>query len=159
MGENVENQTNERFEIQVRPELAPPQASSQQVMGKVVISAIVAALIGAVAWGLITYYSNTEVGLVAWAIGGLVGLAVAYMAKSQLEQGHLIISVLCSVAGVIGGKYLDYYLEVKDIEKELGVSLNGEVSFTDMFGGYDILWIALAVITAWTLPRRMIGRF
>lgn len=121
--------------------------------------AAVAALVGAVAWGLITFYSDTEIGVLAWAIGGLVGLAVAFSAKSRLAQNHLIISVAFALAGVIGGKYLDYYLSVKEIEDELGVSLDGVVSFGDMFGGYDILWIALAVITAWTLPTRMSGRF
>ncbi|MFC5531733.1 hypothetical protein [Cohnella yongneupensis] len=150
---------NDRFEVQVRPELAPPQASAQQVMTRVVIAAIAAALIGAVAWGYISYESNKELGLLAWAIGALVGYAVAFMAKSSLRQNHLVISVICALGGVIGGKYLDYYLIVRDIEKEFGISLDGELSFTDMFGGYDILWIAFAVVTAWTLPSRMLGRF
>lgn len=38
-------------------------------------------------------------------------------------------------------------------------ALAGVVGFADTFGGYDVLWFALAVITAWTLPKRMIGRF
>lgn len=128
-------------------------------MGKVAALAAVAALVGAIAWGLITFYSNTEIGVLAWAIGGLVGLGVAFAAKSQLAQNHLVVSVAFALAGVIGGKYLDFYLSVKEIEDELGISLDGAVSFGDAFGGYDILWIALAAITAWTLPKRMSGRF
>lgn len=159
LGETVENQTNDRFDVQLRPELAPPLASSQQVLVRVAIVAIVAAIIGAVGWGLISYYSNSEIGIVAWAIGGLVGVAVAYMAKAQLAQNHLVIGAVCAIAGVVGGKYLDYYLVVRDLEREFGFSLDGEVSFADTFGGYDVLWFALAVLTAWTLPKRMIGRF
>ena len=155
----MENQTNDRFEVQLRPELAPPQASQQQVLIRVVAAAIVAALVGAVGWGLISFYSESELGIVAWAIGGLVGVAVAYAAKGQLAQNHLVIAAVLALGGVIGGKYLDYYLVVRDFEKEYGFSLDGAVSFSDMFGGYDILWIALAVITAWTLPNRMVGKF
>lgn len=155
----MENQTNDRFDVQLRPELAPPQATSQQVLIRVAVVAIVAAIVGAVGWGLISYYSERELGIVAWAIGGLVGIAVAYMAKTQLAQNHLVIGAVCALAGVIGGKYLDYYLVVREIEQELGISIDGEVSFADTFGGYDVLWFALAVITAWTLPKRMIGRF
>lgn len=155
----MENQTNDRFDVQLRPELAPPQASQQQVLVRVVAAAIVAALVGAVGWGLISFYSESELGIVAWAIGGLVGVAVAYAAKGQLAQNHLAIAAVLALGGVIGGKYLDYYLVVRDFEKEYGVSLDGAVSFSDMFGSYDILWIALAVITAWMLPHRMVGKF
>lgn len=156
--QTVENQTNDRFEVQSHLNPQEVHSDPQQVMSKVVISAILAGIIGAVAWGLISFYSEREIGYVAWGIGALVGFAVANFAKSALTQNHLVVSVICALGGVIGGKYLDYYLIVRDLEKELGASLDGLVSFRDMFGGYDILWIALAVITAWTLPQRMSGR-
>ncbi|WEK55677.1 MAG: hypothetical protein P0Y55_06420 [Candidatus Cohnella colombiensis] len=141
--------------VVTEPETAP---EPQPVMGKVVIGAAAAAVVGAVAWGLISFYSERELGILAWGIGALVGFAVAFMAKKDLIQNHLILSVVFGIGGVIAGKYIHYTMLINDLEKKLGISLAGETSFTDMFEGYDILWIALAAYTAWTIPKRMAGR-
>jgi len=129
-------------------------------MAKIAGGAFVAAIAGAVVWALIAYYGKYELGILASGIGALVGVAVAFLANKNVNQTHQIISVVFGLFGVIAGKYITFYLIKQEIEKELGElgefakAIMSSISFGDMFEAYDILWIALAAVAAWTIPTR-----
>ena len=102
-----------------------------------VLAGLVAAIVGGVVWGLIVKWTDYEVGFVAWGIGFLVGVAIAAAARGarglvlqevaeRETQGFVEISVLSTDT-------VDLFLE------ELGT----------VFDWIDILWVGLAVYTAW----------
>ena len=61
-----------------------------------------AALLGALIWGGIGYATHSEIGIVAWGIGGLVGTA-AVLFGLRGQQGAVIAAAL-TVAAIFGGK-------------------------------------------------------
>jgi hypothetical protein len=151
MGDHLEGQG---FGNDVSPSVT--QQVEQVSLGKIIGGALAASLVGAIVWALIAYYGNFELGILAMGVGALVGITVAYLAKRSVVQSHQVISVIFGLAGVIAGKYFTYYLIVKEIEADMGVSIKelGLVTFSDMFEAIDILWIVLAAAAAWTIPKK-----
>lgn len=81
-------------------------------MFKGLIAGLVAGVVGAAAWGALTFFTHREFGIVAWGIGLLVGFAVfkAMGAKASAASGVLAAVVaLCTIAG---GKFTAVYIEV-----------------------------------------------
>ncbi len=134
------------------------QQQTQTSIGKIIAGGFAASLVGAVVWALISFYGEYELGILASGIGALVGVAVAYIAKNNVEQTHQVVAVIFGLFGVIAGKYIAYYLMVKQLENEMGLDMQGLVSFSDMFEAIDILWIVLAAVAAWSIPQKMAGR-
>lgn len=75
-----------------------------------VLVASVVALILAFVWKLITIQTGYEFGIVAWAIGGIIGF-VAARTGGRGEVAAVACAVL-AVCAILGGKYMieDYYL-------------------------------------------------
>ncbi len=84
---------------------------------------LLAACAGALVWAAVSYFTGYEVGYVAWAIGGLVGLAtVKFGGRGVACAG---VAAVLTVAGIAGGKLLGTRFVV---EKELQDAW--EASFT-----------------------------
>lgn len=122
-----------------------------------VLAALAAALIGGAVWALIVVSMEYELGIVAWAIGGLAAFAVAKTARAitPLHQG---VAVVASLLGILLGKYFAYaHILAGGVD---GI-FNGEIfglfteNIKDMFGGMDIVFVLLAVVTAWQLPVKL----
>ena len=67
-----------------------------------IVAACIAAVVGAVAWGVIAKATGYEVGYVAWGIGGLVGLAAVKVGGRGAD-----LAVLCaglSLVAILAGK-------------------------------------------------------
>ena len=121
-----------------------------------------AAIVGGVVWGLIVKISDYEVGIVAWGIGFLVGTVVVLAARGAKGQSLQVIAVISALVGVLLGKYLSFAFSVQEEAEALGFSI-GLVSsemfrifrenLDDVFGLFDLLWIGLAVFTAWRVPQ------
>ena len=117
---------------------------------------------GGVVWGLIVKISDYEVGIVAWGIGFLAGTAVVLAARGAKGQSLQVIAVVCALVGVLLGKYLSFAFSVQEEAEALGFTI-GLVSsemfrifrenLGDVFGLFDLLWIGLAVYTAWRVPQ------
>jgi hypothetical protein len=123
---------------------------------------IAAALAGGVIWGLIGEWSNYEVGVAAWGIGFLVGTAVVFGARGQRGLPLQVLAVVLALAGVLIGKYLSFVWSLQGDLKELGISLpvfSGDTvdlfmdDKSDVWSGWDLLWIGLAVVTAFRIPQ------
>lgn len=93
-------------------------------MIKAVLFGVVAALVGAAAWGGIAYVTNYEIGWIAWGIGLLVGFAVMFGCGSQAGPTSGILAVVLTCLSIVGGKYAAVELT---LQKELQGSEMNEV--------------------------------
>ena len=124
-------------------------------------ASLAAGIVGGVVWGLIVKWSNYEIGIVAWAIGFLAGTVVAVVAGRARGPHFQAIAVVGALVGVLLGKYLSFAFSVQEDADSIGVSigiLSSEMfrffreNLSDVFGLFDLLWIGLAVFTAWRIP-------
>jgi len=126
-------------------------------------AALLAALAGGVAWGLIVKWTGYEVGIIAWGIGFLTGNAVVLATRGGKGQTLQAIAILTALLGILLGKYLSYAFQIQDEAEEAGVSLGlfsedmrsfFREDLDSVFGLFDLLWVGFAVYTAWRVPQR-----
>lgn len=82
-------------------EQSPPQGGPTPVS---LIAALCAAFAGMFLWAGVTFLSGYEVGIVAWALGGLVGLASVRFGGRGVTSAS--VAAVLTVAGIAGGKLL-----------------------------------------------------
>jgi len=143
------------------PTMAPmtePTTESPRPLALAVAAGLVAAVVGGIAWGLIVKWTDYEVGIVAWGIGLLSGAAVALAAGRARGPALQAIAVASALVGILLGKYLSYAFVVQEQAQEAGVEIGlfsteiRDFFFEDLgsvFGLFDILFVGLAVYTAW----------
>ena len=126
---------------------------------------VVASIVGGVLWGLVVLTTDYEIGFMATGIGLLSGYAVLFFTEKK-GLPLQAIAVGSSLVGIVVGKYIIFYSILKDVliselgEAAGGISiLSGEVvrlfflSIGELASPYDMLWIVLAVVAAWRIPR------
>lgn len=127
-----------------------------------IAAGLVAAVVGGVIWGLIVKLSDYEVGFVAWGIGFIAGTAVVLASRGARGPRLQVVAVVSALLGVLLGKYLSYAFVVQEEAKSFGESIglfSGDMVsfFRDdldvVFGLFDLLWVGLAVFTAWRIPQ------
>ncbi len=139
------------------PAVAGPIREEPRPLGLALGAGLVAAVVGGVVWGFVVKLSDYEVGIVAWGIGLLVGLAVAGVSRAR-GPALQAVAVLCALVGILLGKYLSYAFVLQEEAEAAGVDVG--LFSSDMwsffrqdldvvFGWFDLLWIGLAVYTAW----------
>jgi hypothetical protein len=128
---------------------------------RAVVAGLGAAVVGGVVWGLIVKWSEYEVGFVAWAIGFLAGMAVLTATGGRKGIPLQAIAIVSALVGIVIGKYLSYAWVLQKVADEqtgglvdISVFSRDTVDFFredlgEVFGWIDLLWVALAVITAW----------
>jgi hypothetical protein len=97
--------------------------SAESLTSTTFLVALLAAGAGALAWGAVAYFSGYEVGYVAWALGGLVGMATMRFGGRGTKCA--IMAAVLTVASIAGGKLLGTRFVV---EKE--IRENCEATFT-----------------------------
>ncbi len=141
---------------------APPAGSVIQSL----IGGVLAALAGGAAWAVLVIISGYEIGFAAIGIGVLSGSAVLLFSRGGVGPLFQGIAALSSVLGVAVGKYVHYFYYLKEaVTEEYGIEVAANVRLLSVgvlesfimdagsfLGGLDILWVALAVITAWKIP-------
>ena len=128
-----------------------------------VLGAVFAAIIGGAIWLAIAITTEYELGIIAWVIAGIAGYLVSVLAKRQTTVVHQVIAVIASLLGILLGKYFIYgyfvgYESISGIFSNEALSTFPEflsTNFMDVFSGMDIVFVALAVITAWQLPAKL----
>lgn len=133
-----------------------------------IIGGFVAAITGGVLWGLLVIYTEHEYGMAALGLGFIAGAAVALFSRGVKGVSLQVIAVGASLLGIIIGKYFTFYHFLKQaIASESDVNAAANVNLfsigliqmffkniSAMVSGYDILWVLLAVATAWSIPKR-----
>jgi hypothetical protein len=126
------------------------------------LAGLAAAIVGGIAWGLIVRWSDYEIGFAAWGIGFIVGTAVVIGAQQQRGLPLQLIAVVLALAGIVIGKYLAFVWIGQDELDKLGVDIPVFSTDTmrlfwnlkgDIWGGWDLLWVGLAVVTAFSIPQ------
>ncbi len=132
-----------------------------------IAGALGASLIGGILWGLIVITTNHEIGYMALGIGWLAGYAVVKLSGEKKGVPFQIIAVASSLVGILIGKYLtfEHFLEA-EILKSYGADAAAAISIFSgkvilfffsnigsMLNGYDALWVILAIVTAWKIPK------
>lgn len=137
--------------------------SAAGILVPALLAGLVAAAVGALAWGLIVRWTDYEVGIVAWGIGFVVGTAVVAGARGRRGPPLQVVAVACSLLGILLGKYLSFAFAIQELAEEEGfdVGLFSREMFDlfreelgTVFGLFDLLWAGLAVFTAWRLAQR-----
>lgn len=125
------------------------------------------ALIGGLIWGMIALGTGYEIGWIAWGIGWLTGVGVVTFARGRRGRPLQLVAVASAVLGIMIGKYFAFFGLLKEyVGQELGAEAVAELSMfspgaiqlfgmslTGMVSGFDLLWIFLAVGTAWGIPK------
>src|SRR5262245_59293262 len=123
-----------------------------------------AAVVGGIAWGLIGRWTDYEIGFAAWGIGFIVGAAVVFGAQGKRGTPFQLLAVALALAGIVLGKYLAFVWTGQDVLHEVGFTFGLPIfstdtvrlfweSRSDVWGGFDLLWAGLAVVTAFRLPQ------
>lgn len=69
------------------------------------IGAAVGGLVGAAIWAAVAYYTNFEIGWIAWGIGVLAGFGAILGAKSEGDTATGGIAAVAAIAGIAAGKF------------------------------------------------------
>jgi hypothetical protein len=132
------------------------------------IAAGAAAILGGILWGVIVIVTDYEIGFMATGIGLLTGYATARLARAKGLPLQLI-AVSAALVGIFIGKYLTFYDALRQfVTEDYGRAAAAQVLWFDpeVFGlflqnlgsllsPYDILWVALAVLAAWRIPKAL----
>lgn len=147
------------------------QAAMETFTGKSLAPALwggmSAAVLAGLVWGAIAHFGNMEVGWVAIGVGWLCGVAVVWAAGGKKGFPLQAVAVACSILGLVIGKYLTLYFALKAYLVEKGNTEAAEqlglfswkmleifqAGIVNMVNGFDLLWVALAVYTAWNIPK------
>jgi hypothetical protein len=136
------------------------ERSAAALLLPAILAGLVATVVGGVVWGLIVKWTDYEVGFAAWGIGFLVGLAVATAARAR-GLVLQVVAVLCALLGILIGNYLSFVWVLQNAaEDEFGEAVDIPVFSMDtfdlfrdnldtIFGWIDLLWVGLAVVSAW----------
>jgi hypothetical protein len=127
---------------------------------------MLAAVLSAVGWALVGAGTGMEIGWLAWGVGVLCGFAVAVgWQDSDMMPG--VAAAGCAVFGILLGKFmLLYFVVIPHFAQLAGVPVEafrevlaanggyGEI-FKEMFDPMDLLFIGLAIISAFKLASGM----
>jgi len=132
-----------------------------------VIGGVLAAIIGGAVWGVVAIATRYELGYLAWGLGFLSGFAVVFFAKGRRGLPLQLIAALSSILGIVIGKYVTFHYYLKEAaEKKYGAEVASNLSvvsdrvlqffvqnISTMLSGFDVLWVILAVLSAWRIPK------
>ena len=143
--------------------VAEEERYTGSALGRGIAGGLIAAVVGGFLWGLIVILSEYEIGIAAWGIGFIVGFGVVRFAGGAKGTPLQVVAVVSSVLGIVIGKYISYaYFFKQAVSDRFDVDISyfdSEIfrafreNLGDVFGGFDLIWAGLAVVTAWKLTR------
>jgi len=143
--------------------VAEEERYTGSALGPGIAGGLIAAVVGGFLWGLIVILSEYEIGIAAWGIGFIVGFGVVRFAGGAKGTPLQVVAVVSSVLGIVIGKYISYaYFFKQAVSDRFDVDISYfdsqifrafRENLGDVFGGFDLIWAGLAVVTAWKLTR------
>lgn len=131
-----------------------------------IVGGLLAAVVGGIVWAVIAAMTERELGLIAIVIGALTGYAVVLFSNKRIATVHKVIAVIFALIGILLGKYLTVVYFTSELFSDASVMdlvFDGEMvsafveTFTDYFSEpVDLLFIVLAIVSAWQIPGRMV---
>jgi hypothetical protein len=135
------------------------QMRARQNFGLAVPAGLAAAAVGALLWALVVYATGMELGLIAIAVGALVGYAVR-VAGNGVDPQFGVLGALCAALGWGLGTVLgDAAILAKeagrpflDVAGSLGVGGSLSLAF-EIGDAMELLFLAIAVYEGWKFSR------
>jgi hypothetical protein len=81
--------------------------------GRWLLGGLIGGAVGALIWVLVGYFTDREVGWIAWGIGFLVGVGVRYaahLADQEESAGQGVVAAIIAAGSILVAKYLVYSL-------------------------------------------------
>ena len=103
-------------------------------MGLAIAAGIAAAIVGAILWAVFVYLTNMELGLVAIAVGALVGISVREAGRSAHNSFGIIGAVCAAFGWALGTVMCDFAIGRSD--------------------AIDLLFLAIAVWEGYKFAKR-----
>ena len=160
-----------RWVDQIVGQVKDPTQGERVTIGSlilVLVGGLLASLEGGLLWAGLIIVTGYEFGYVAWGLGILSGYSVVLLANENKGIQFQVIAVTFSILGIFIGKYISYYyqylsnamMEGHGNNVASGLSMFSEEVFQCFvqniglrLNGFDVIWIILAVVTAWSLPQ------
>jgi hypothetical protein len=135
---------------------------ADQSMPLALAGGVVAALVGAAIWAIVTDMTGYQIGWMAVGVGFLVGYAVRYLGKG-IEPSFQYVGAVCALLGCLLGNYfamagfaaqqlhVDFFTVLSRIPLDKAVGLM-QLSFQPM----DLLFYAIAVYEGYRFSLKRI---
>jgi predicted Zn finger-like uncharacterized protein len=126
------------------------------------IGGVIGGLIGAALWAGVIYLTGYEVGYIAIGVGALTGIGVRIMAGEDDGWGPGLTALAIAILAVVAGKFFGVSLLVDHYVADAGAG--GDLAaiaqvkqqiFQDSFGPLDLLWFALAAMSAFRIGSNL----
>ena len=137
---------------------------SNQNLPMGIVAGAVAALLGALAWGGITYATGHQIGWMAVGVGFLVGFAVQKFGQG-IDKVYGIVGAALSLAGCVMGNLFASCIAIANMEKvalsqvlaALNPDLIGQI-MTATFHPMDVLFYGVAVYEGYRFSFRRLSK-
>jgi hypothetical protein len=96
-----------------------------------IAAAAVAALLGALIWKFIAVTFEYEFGLIAWGIGGAVGIAAASLGSRGMQAG--VVCAILAFGSIVVGKYWAYSAFVDEFQQAISGAAEFEGEMYDFY--------------------------
>jgi hypothetical protein len=138
-------------------------------------TAVIPALLGGISaaafagcvWGLIAITTDSEFGMIAWAIGWFCGRTIVKFTGGQKGKWIQINAVFAALLGILMGKYFTFFYSARElVRKEYGEeAAKGVLFFSEklvtlfahnigsILSRYDFLWVVFSMITALQISK------
>jgi len=120
---------------------------------KAFLYGLVGGVMGALLWALVVYFTDYEIGWIAWAVGGLVGYGVAFGNRGSVSTPRAagILAVALTVLAIVGGKFLAIGISFPDDEELVELLLESTRNYE-----YTVSFLADAVAEEFALSARRV---
>lgn len=98
---------------------------------RALIGSLLAGAIGAAIWAAIAYYTDREIGWVAWGVGGLVGLGAFVGGRADANAGTGVLAAVVALASIATGKFIVVDIISNSVFKQVHES--AEKTLNEMF--------------------------
>jgi hypothetical protein len=141
---------------------APPMSVEEANLAAAVMGGLVAALVGAVVWAVITVTTKFQIGFMAVGVGFLVAWAVRTLGKGR-TQAFGIVGAVFAFLGCVLGNLLSACGFIAADQGQSVMSVASKVLSTPSiamnilqasFSGMDLLFYGIAVYEGYKLARR-----
>ena len=146
---------------QVRAAQAAQVPSGSNVI-VAVVGGLAGALVGAAVWAGVAIATNFEVGYIAVLVGFLAGLGVKIGARTQRGPLLQVIAAALAVVGLLAAKYMVFAYALVEFGHEKGADISyfdGRIlsvfpsALGDMLSAFDALFLVLALMAAYRVPK------
>ena len=129
--------------------------------------ALIAAFIGAILWGQVALWADSQLAWLAIGVGVITGLAARFLASSQQRISVQMIAAIAALIGVVAGKYYIFALLLKAAVTD-AFGAQAAAAFTlfssatydflkedtgAVLGALDAVWLGVAMFIAWRIPQ------